>query len=98
MSNSTNNVPFITVNNVPFIVVERQKIEPHQYGAARQIYDRMIKSLSPGIKFWTTLDKHGGFKIGPYHFQEIEGIYSVHFERDIVRNPWGHTIYDVRIP
>jgi len=78
----------------------RQPIQSHQYGAARQIYDRMIKSLSPETKFWTTFDKHGGFKIGPYHFQEnVQDFpYSVHFERDIVRNPLGHAVYDVRIP
>ncbi len=77
--------------------VGRPDINPGQYRAAEEIYNRMIKGLSPEIKFWTTLDlnpSHEGFKIGPYHFQNIGSTYTVHFERNILTNFEGHVFWE----
>ena len=79
--------------------VTREPIKSGQYEAANQIYYRMIKSLSPETKFWTTFDlRHEGFKIGPYHFQQNAGglDYSVHFEWDIMTHFFTHGIFEWR--
>jgi hypothetical protein len=75
--------------------VGRKLIDHGQYEAAQQIYYRMIESLSPETKFWTTFNlAHEGFKIGSYHFEEIGGYHYVHFEWDIMTHFLTHAIFE----